>query len=244
MRPVIAKRQGIGSTAVRAAVLSLALMVGVLWFLGDPGQVHACKCAQPGTPSEELEKFSAVFAGRAVSIQHSYDPKAASVSPEDRTTIGFEVSAVWKGTVHEDMYITTPPTGGSCGFTFVEGEEYIVYGHDSNYADGGYTVGICSRTALLGQAQADIDALGEGNAPQAGTGGPAPEEPQDTPLPSTGGPAPEEPQDTPLPSTGGYSPPVWATALVVGIGAALAAGGVGLMVRSRRLSRRRMDGVS
>ena len=138
MRPVIAKRQGIGSTAVRAAVLSLALMVGVLWFLGDPGQVHACKCAQPGAPSEGLEKFSAVFAGRAVSIQHSYDPKAASVSPEDRTTVGFEVSAVWKGTVHEDMYITTPPTGGSCGFTFVEGEEYIVYGHDSNYADGGY----------------------------------------------------------------------------------------------------------
>ena len=120
------------------------------------------------------------------------------------------------------------PTGGSCGFTFVEGEEYIVYGHDSNYADGGYTVGICSRTALLGQAQADIDALGEGNAPQAGTGGPAP----------------EEPQDTALPSTGGYSPPVWATALVVGIGAALAAGGVGLMVHSRRLSRRRMDAVS
>ena len=73
-----------------------------------------------------------------------------------------------------------------------------------------------------------IDVLGEGNAPQAGTGGPAP----------------EEPQDTPLPSTGGYSPPVWATALVVGIGAALAAGGVGLMVHSRQLSRRRMDATS
>ena len=179
---MFAKRQGIGFTAIPVAVLSLALMMNVLWFLGNPEQVHACKCAQPGTPSEELEKFSAVFAGKVVSIQHSYDPKAASVSPEDRTTVGFEVSAVWKGTVHEDMYITTPPTGGSCGFTFVEGEEYIVYGHDSNYADGGYTVGICSRTALLGQAQADIDALGEGNAPQAGTGGPAPEEPQDTGL--------------------------------------------------------------
>ena len=230
MWPSIAKRPCVGPTVVSVSVVSLALMVSVLWLLGDPGQVHACKCAEPGSPSEELEKSSAVFAGRAVSIQHSYDPKAASVSPEDRTTVGFEVSAVWKGTVHEDMYITTPPTGGSCGFTFVEGEEYIVYGygHDSNYADGGYTVGICSRTALLGQAQADIDALGEGNAPQAGTGGPAP----------------EEPQDTPLPSTGGYSPLVWATALVVGIGAALAAGGVGLMVRSRRLSRRRMDGVS
>ena len=203
-------------------------MVGVLWFLGDPGQVHACKCAQLGTPSEELEKFSAVFAGRVVSIQHSYDPKAASVSPDDRTTVGFEVSAVWKGTVHEDMYITTPPTGGSCGFTFVEGEEYIVYAYDSAYADGGYTVGICSRTAVLSQAQDDIDALGEGNSPQAGTGGSAP----------------EEPQDTALPITGGYNLPVWATALVVGIGAALAAGGAGLVVHSRRLSRRGTDSVS
>ena len=182
MWPSIAKRPCVGPTVVSVSVVSLALMVSVLWLLGDPGQVHACKCAEPGTPSEELEKFSAVFAGRAVSNQHSYDPKAASVSPEDRTTVGFEVSAVWKGTVHEDIYITTPPTGGSCGFTFVEGEEYIVYGHDSNYADGGYTVGICSRTALLGQAQADIDALGEGNAPQAGTGGPAPEQPQDTAI--------------------------------------------------------------
>ena len=140
MWPSIAKRPCVGPTVVSVSVLSLALMVSVLWLLGDPGQVHACKCAEPGSPSEELEKFSAVFAGRAVSIQHSYDPKAASVSPEDRTTVGFEVSAVWKGTVHEDMYITTPPTGGSCGFTFVEGEEYIVYGHDSNYADGGYQI--------------------------------------------------------------------------------------------------------
>ena len=180
MWPVFAKRQGIGSTAVLAAILSLALMMGVLWFLGNLGQVYACKCAQPGTPSEELEKFSAVFAGRVVSIQHSYDPNATSVSPEDRTTVGFEVSTVWKGLVHEDMYITTPPTGGSCGFTFTEGEEYIVYAYDSAYADGGYTVGVCSRTALLDQAQADIGALGEGNAPQDGSGGPAPEEPQDT----------------------------------------------------------------
>ena len=103
-----------------------------------------------------------------------------SVSPEDRTTVGFEVSTVWKGLVHEEMYITTPPTGGRCGFTFIEGEEYIVYGHDSAYADGGYTVGICSRTALLDQAQTDVGALGDGDAPQDESGEPAPEEPQDT----------------------------------------------------------------
>ena len=78
------------------------------------------------------------------------------------------------------MSITTPPTGGSCGFTFAEGEEYVVYADDSAYDDDGYTASICSRTALLRQAQADLDALGEGRAPQAGTGGPAPEPPQDS----------------------------------------------------------------
>ena len=155
-------------------------MMGVLWFLGNPEQVYACKCAQPGTPSEELEKFSAVFSGRVVSVQHSYEPNVTSVSPEDRTTVGFEVNAVWRGLVREEIDITTPPTGGSCGFNFTEGEEYIVYAYDSTYAGGGYTVGICSRTALLDQAQADIDALGEGNAPQDESDRPAPEAPQGT----------------------------------------------------------------
>ena len=77
---------------------------------------------KPSSPSEELEKSAAVFAGRVVSVRHSYDPDAVSHSPEDRTTVRFEVSTVWKGAVNESMYVTTPPTGGSCGFTFIEGE--------------------------------------------------------------------------------------------------------------------------
>ena len=227
-------RQRMVSTFAPASLVGLALLVGVLWFLGTPGPVYACKCVVPGTPSEELEKFSAVFAGRVVSVQHSFDPDAGSVvrEAEDRTTVGFEVSVVWKGNVHEDMYITTPPTGGSCGFTFVEGEEYIVYAGDSWYDDGGYTVGICSRTALIDLAQADLDAFGEGQAPLVGTGGPAPEQPPDTA------------QDVKLPNTGGYKPPVWTVALVAGIGAAFAVGGLGLLVRGRRFSRRGTNSVS
>ena len=179
---MIANRQGMGFTVTFVTAVSLALIINLLWFLGNAGQVHACKCAQPGSPSDELKKFSAVFAGTVVSIQHSFDPDAESYSPEDRTTVQFEVSTTWKGAVHEDMYVTTPPTGGSCGFAFIEGEDYIVYAYDSHYDDGGYTVGICSRTALLGQARADLDALGEGHAPQAGTSGPVPEQPRDPAL--------------------------------------------------------------
>lgn len=182
MRTASARREKRWLAAVSPVLLGLVLIVGALWTLGNPGPVHACKCAQVGSPSEELEKFSAAFAGRVVSIQHSYDPDGVSVSPQDRTTVGLEVSVVWKGIVHEEMYITTPPTGGSCGFDFIEGEEYVVYAYDSPYTDGSYTVGICSRTAPLGQAQEDLDALGEGHSPQSGTSGPLPEQPQQPTL--------------------------------------------------------------
>ena len=180
MRTVSAISQGKGFTVSSVGVATFALVLSVLWLFGNAGQIYACKCAEPGPPSEEMEKFAVVFAGRVVSIEHSFDPNAATVSPDDRTTVGLEVSTVWKGAVHEDMHVTTPPTGGSCGFTFTEGEEYILYAHDSAYDDGGYTVIICSRTALLAQAQADIDAFGEGDPPQSGTAGPQPEQTQGT----------------------------------------------------------------
>ena len=178
MRTVIAERRGLGYTVVFVRVVLIALVASVLWFLANAGEVHACKCAVPGSPSEEFEKFDAVFAGKVISVQHSFDPNVTPYTPDDRTTVGFEVSAVWKGVVHARMYITTPPTGGSCGFTFTEGEQYIVYAYDSAYGDGSYTASICSRTAPLGQAQADLDALGEGQTPLAGTKGPQAEQPQ------------------------------------------------------------------
>ncbi|MCY3912895.1 MAG: hypothetical protein OXG43_06570 [Chloroflexi bacterium] len=163
-----------GQIPLRVVLVALAL--SVVCFFGYAGQAHACKCVEPGSPSEEMAKFDAVFAGRVVSVHHSYDPEARSVGPEDRSTIGFEVSTVWKGAVHESTTITTPPTGGSCGYRFVEGESYVVYAYDSPYGDGGYTAGICGRTALLAEAQADVDELGNGDAPLAGTSGPSAEE--------------------------------------------------------------------
>ena len=125
-------------------------------------------------PAEEIDKFDAVFAGRVVSIEHSFDPNKLP-SHGDHTTIGFQVSAVWKGAVNQGVAVTTPPTGGSCGFAFEEGEEYIVYAYDNADSDGGYSVNICSRTALLVDAQEDLDAFGGGDAPLTGAGGPQPE---------------------------------------------------------------------
>ena len=160
--------------------VTLVLMLGVLWFFGSTEQAYACKCVVPGSPSEELEKFNAVFTGRVLSIEHSFDPNASSVSPGDHTTVGFTVNTVWKGTVDKNIDLTTPPTGGSCGFAFVEGEEYIVYAYENAEENANLNVSICSRTALLAEAQADLDALGDGYAPQGGTAGPSSEQSQET----------------------------------------------------------------
>ena len=199
MRTVSGKQHGMGFRGASARAVGVALIVSILWFLANPSQVYACKCAEPGSPCEEVEKFAVVFAGRVVSVRHSYDPDASSYSSQDHTTVGFEVSTVWKGTVHEEMYVTTPPTGGSCGVPFVEGEEYIVYGHDSDYAAEGYTVRTCSRTALLSQAQADLDMLGAGEAPLGGRGGLAPGQSEDVAVEETrgetSGSSPEQSQD-------------------------------------------------
>ncbi|MDE2641089.1 MAG: hypothetical protein OXI03_10990 [Chloroflexota bacterium] len=178
--PAVAKRRRLEWTSVSVRVVSIALLVSVLWLLGSTGQAYACSCAEPGSPVEALETSGAVFAGRVVSVEGGFDPAKVPYSAEDRTTVEFEVGAVWKGVVHERMYVTTRPDGASCGFAFVEGEEYVVYAHDSAEVDGGYGVYRCSRTALLSQAQADIDGLGAGDAPQAGTGGPAPGQSPDT----------------------------------------------------------------
>ena len=160
--------------------VTLVLMLGVFWLLGNVEQAYACKCVVPGSPSEELEKFDAVFTGRVLSIEHSFDPNASSVSPGDHTTVGFTVNTVWKGMVDKNIDLTTPPTGGSCGFAFVEEEEYIVYAYENAEENANLNVSICSRTALLAEAQADMEALGEGYASQGGTAGPSSEQPQET----------------------------------------------------------------
>lgn len=158
----------------------LALLLAVLWLFGNTDQAYACKCVVPGSPSEEIEKFDAVFAGRVLSVHHSFDPNALSYSPGDITTVGFRVSAVWKGAVEENITLATPPTGGSCGFAFVEGEEYVVYAYKAAGDTPNLSANICSRTALLQEAQEDVDAFGKGDPPQGGTIGTSPGQPQDS----------------------------------------------------------------
>ena len=102
--------------------------------------------------------------------------------------VTLEVSAVWKGPIARETVVFTGSGGGDCGYFFEPGKEYLVYATMPNGGSpqivpaNSLTTGICSRTAPLDQAGADLAALGPG-AP-----------PTDAPLPT-------------LPNTGeGYPP--------------------------------------
>ena len=152
--------------------LGLILSLSLLWFFANTGQSLACSCVRPGSPSEELAQSSSVFVGRVVSVREFNDPNAThDYSSTDPTTVEFEVDTIWKGPYNETIYLTTARSEASCGFTFDEGEEYIVYSRD------GSTVSLCSRTALLENAAADLNELGQGRARPNGSVGPTPEPP-------------------------------------------------------------------
>ena len=150
-------------------VICAALIVPLisLWILLHPTQSYACSCVTPGSPSEEMANSAAVFMGRVVSVRE-FERNDGSWSSTDPTTIEFAVSTVWKGPSYETMFLTTARLDGSCGFTFVEGEKYVVYSRN------GSTVSLCSRTRSLSEAQHDLTELGKGQAPIPVTIAPTP----------------------------------------------------------------------
>ena len=154
------------STFTRMTLIGL-LIIG-LWLYLHPEQGYACSCPSPGSPSEELAESAAVFMGQVVSVRE-LERDDGKWGTEDPTTVEFKVDTVWKGSASETMYLTTSRSEVSCGFTFVESLEYVVYSRD------GSTVSLCSRTRLLSEAPFDLAQLGKGQEPTQGTIAPTPD---------------------------------------------------------------------
>ena len=151
------------AVAFASIALRLALVLPLvgLWFVSHPGQSYACSCIDPGSPSEELADSVVVFAGRAVSIDRSL----VSGSSLDPIIVEFYVHTVWKGPASQVTHLTTAAFESSCGYSFEEGGEYLVYSWN------GWEVSLCSRTRPLSQAAYDLGELGPGQTPTQGTTG-------------------------------------------------------------------------
>jgi hypothetical protein len=119
-------------------------------FLSSAAQ--ACRCPPPPPPEESMAKSTAVFVGRAVSVEREGGT---------RVSVKFAVDRTWKGDDAKEVVVVTPTN--SCGRTFEKGKQYMVYAT----ADEGGTLGtnLCDRTMPHEQAADDMKALGEGKEP-------------------------------------------------------------------------------
>ncbi len=122
--------------------------------------VSACSCVMPLSATESLAESTAVFAGKVVDMEVS---DGEIISTADPVTVTFEVSKVWKGAEAETIVLTTAREGSSCGYSFEENEEYIVYTHGE--ADQ-LSTNSCSRTKLLADAEEDLQELDSGDVLQ------------------------------------------------------------------------------
>jgi hypothetical protein len=122
--------------------------------------VFACSCIQPPAPDEALANSTAVFAGQVTEVAAPGDRGGP-----DPVVVTFAVSRGWKGADKPTIVVNTSGSSASCGFEFVQGQEYLVYATEN---EGHLQTGLCSRTSLLASAANDLAVLGDGTVPAGG----------------------------------------------------------------------------
>jgi hypothetical protein len=155
------------ASAAAVALLALALLALL------PDCASACTCAVPPGSQQELAKralnqSTAVFAGEVIDVEKGLPS----------SSVTFQVSEVWKGKQRETRTVSTPRYGSSCGYSFKEGQEYLVYaywGPQGSPPRPALKTDICTETKPLSEAGSNLRVLGEGQ----GSGG--------EPLPDTSG---------------------------------------------------------
>lgn len=122
---------------------------------------QACSCIQPAGVLESLEQATAVFSGEVIEIK---EPKNIFTDSSNPLTVTFSLSRTWKGPDYKTLKVHTPISSASCGYTFVVGQEYLVY---TSGTEGYLEVSLCSRTRIISEAANDFSDLGPGEFPTA-----------------------------------------------------------------------------
>lgn len=100
-----------------------------------------------------LEQSAAVFEGRVVSVRVEGDRREAT----------FRVTQAWKGIESEEVVVGTIVHESMCGVPFTEGTVWLVYADST--PGGTFDTGICQRTRLRAEADADVQSFGAGVTP-------------------------------------------------------------------------------
>lgn len=142
-------------------LLMCYLFVFGMWYVAHPLTAHACSCAATPSIEDQLDRKTAIFTGKVLSLT---EPMKGEIwSSADPVKAQFEVKRVWKGEVGSQTAVYTALSSVSCGYEgFKVNEEYIVFAYgDPDQLE----TGICEGTKTLASAQKELKALGAGNEP-------------------------------------------------------------------------------
>jgi hypothetical protein len=141
-------------------VLIVVFLVAFL-VLAIPQKAYACSCVEYDSIREQIREdvstADAIFIGRVTKIEEV---------GEEKLTITFSVSRVWKGPQYRSLFVGTynPETTAECGFPFRISVEYIVFAYGD---DLHFMTSICSATSdiALGYQNQVNEILGGGKLP-------------------------------------------------------------------------------
>jgi len=151
--------------------MKFGLLVFVACLLLGAGTAAACDCVGP-RGKDALINAKVAFSGKVIKIKYVDNRKQAN--PEPRIIVTFRVYQVWKGKPTNKIVLHTVFNKWTCnGYTFKEGEEYLVFAvaNDSatakRFPKARNTLGVstCGGTYPLVDAQRDLKALGPGRVP-------------------------------------------------------------------------------
>ncbi len=175
------------------ALFPLLFIICAVILLLPSNCVYACSCIEPESPQVQLQKSVAVFKGKVMNINRPTNIGEGFLNP---VKVTFAVSESWKGSSDKTLVVSTNPDGASCGFSFKQGQEYVVY---ANGTATELVTTICTRTRTIGDASEDLSVLGKGTVPVQDTAV--------TPAPTTATSKPES----------GFNFPIFIPLVIVGM---------------------------
>ncbi|HMB90782.1 MAG TPA: hypothetical protein VKP65_08040 [Rhodothermales bacterium] len=144
-------------------------LFAVAFMLVGVQSARACSCVMPPPPTEALAASDAVFLGQVIKTRRD-----GSGINKGNLFATIRILQIWKGDLEEEVVIETGPNSAACGVPFQKGQEYLVY---ASVSAGHLRTHLCTRTTQAKNADADVEALGDGtilsqeDAPRGGCGG-------------------------------------------------------------------------
>lgn len=150
-------------------ILLRAGMVAAAFYLMIPGKGVACDCMNAGPPCKAFKDTPNVFTGRVTKIS-TIQVRLQNADEYPQHLVQLQIERSYRGQEgRSTVEVVTGDGGGDCGFSFREGNEYLVYAYP-HPATGKLYTGICQRTRLLSDASEDLEYFEKKDDPALGAG--------------------------------------------------------------------------